>query len=112
MRIFVAAMLVVCFSMGTRAQSVKGKLLDLLDNTPLAGATVQLSKVKDSTVIFNSVTDSKGLFQFKNISADSFLLRVSYVGYAEYKQFAAPTDSIPDIDMGTLFIPKKRRILM
>ncbi|MBL7763188.1 MAG: outer membrane beta-barrel protein, partial [Chitinophagaceae bacterium] len=89
------------------AQSVKGKLLDLLDNTPLAGATIQLSKIKDSTDKITTVSDSKGLFAFSNISRESFLLKVSFVNYAEYRQVITLNDSIPNVDLGTLFIPKK-----
>lgn len=86
-------------------------MLDLVDNTPLAGATIQLSKVKDSTDRVNTVSDSKGIFQFKNLSKDSFLLKVSFVDYAEYRQYVTLTDSIPNADLGTLFIPKRTKEL-
>jgi len=86
------------------AQGVKGKLLDLIDSTPLAGATIQLSKLKDSTAKLKTVSDSKGFFRLRGLSADSFLLKVSFVGYAEYRQFIALTDSTADVDPGKLFM--------
>lgn len=90
-----------------QAQSVKGKLLDLVDNKPLAGATVQLRSIKDSTTRFGALSDSSGQFRFNNIPVDSFALSISYSGYENYRQFAFISDSIPNVDLGTLFIPKK-----
>lgn len=98
---------IVMLAAGANAQSIKGKLLDITDNTPLAGATIQLSKIKDSTDKINTVSDSKGLFAFSNIARDSFLLKISFVDYAEYRLVIAVTDSVPDVDLGSLFIPKK-----
>jgi Outer membrane protein beta-barrel family/CarboxypepD_reg-like domain len=92
-----------------QAQSVKGKLLDLVDNKPLGGATLQLKSVKDSTNRFNTVSDSKGDFQFDNISKDSFYLQVSYIGYENFKQFIVLNDSTPNVDLGSLFIPKETK---
>jgi hypothetical protein len=90
-----------------QAQSVKGKLLDLVDNVPLKGATVELRSVKDSTIRFGVISDSSGQFRFGNLPVDSFALSVRYIGYENYRQFAVVNDSIPNADLGTLFIPKK-----
>jgi hypothetical protein len=100
-------LLVLLIGGAAQAQSVKGKLLDLVDNKPLRGATLELRSVKDSTTRFGAVSDSSGQFRFNNLPLDSFSLHVSYIGYENYKQFAAINDSIPDADLGTLFIPKK-----
>lgn len=89
-----------------RTQVIKGKLLDLVDNKPLAGATLQLTTVKDSTNHFNTISDSKGAFQFNSIPKDSFYLQVSYIGYENFKQFVAINDSASTVDLGSLFIPK------
>ncbi|MEJ0103022.1 MAG: carboxypeptidase-like regulatory domain-containing protein [Bacteroidota bacterium] len=110
-KVYPAIFLFFLFTVSAKSQSVKGKLLDLIDNTPLASATVQISKLKDSTDKQTAVSDSKGLFQFKNLTSDSFLLKISFVGYAEYRQFFTLTDSLHDIDLGTLFIPKKTKDL-
>ncbi|HEY6504716.1 MAG TPA: outer membrane beta-barrel protein [Chitinophagaceae bacterium] len=93
------------------SQSVKGKLLDLVDNKPLPGATLQLSSVKDSTFLFNAVSDSKGEFEFTGIPKGSFSLRVSFIGYENYRQFVALTDSLPSLDLGTVFVPKTTKVI-
>ena len=110
-RICTVLSLLIFFSVSANSQSIKGKLLDLIDNTPLPGATLQLTKLKDSTVTLSAVSDSKGLFQFKNLSVDSFLLKISFVGYVEYRQFVTLTDSIDNVNLGSLLIPKKTKDL-
>lgn len=91
------------------SQSIKGKLVDLVDSKPLAGATLTLTSLKDSTREHKSVADSSGIFRFQNLSVDSFFIKVSFIGYAEYKEIVATSDSIPVTDMGTLFIPKSTK---
>jgi uncharacterized membrane protein YgcG len=84
---------------------IKGKLADLVDNRPLAGATLRLTGLKDSTLVFNTISDIKGAFQFRNIPADSFLLRVTFVGYDEYSQIVAAKKDT-EVDLGILSVPK------
>ena len=88
------------------SQSIKGKLTDPADNRPLAGATVILSAVNDSAANRQAVSDKTGSFQFQGLSLDSFFLKVSYIGYEDFKQIVSLNDSIPDIDLKTLFVPK------
>ena len=40
---------VLVSALTAHSQSIKGKLVDLVDNKPLAGATLQLRLVKDTT---------------------------------------------------------------
>src|SRR5215216_5211556 len=95
----------IMINAGVKAQDVKGKLLDLIDNKPLSGATVILTSLKDSTQKFNTISENNGSFEFKDLYADSFMLKVSFIGYEEFKQIVGVKDST--IDLGTLFIPKE-----
>src|SRR5437868_15550003 len=87
---------IIASALTAHSQSIKGKLVDLVDNKPLAGASLQLRLVKDSTQNIRGVTDSKGQFEFSNLSKDSFVLLVSSVGYENYKQYVSLNDSIPN----------------
>ncbi|OQY96853.1 MAG: collagen-binding protein [Sphingobacteriales bacterium UTBCD1] len=91
-------------SITAQAQSVKGKLTDAADNKPLAGATLTLSKIKDTTVKFETVADSKGVFEFKTLPVDSFILKIRFVGYDSYNKPVATRNST--LDLGTLAINK------
>lgn len=88
------------------AQSIKGKLADPSDNKPLIGATLILTSVKDSLSINKAVSDDKGDFQFQGIPLDSFFLQISFIGYEGYKQIVAINDSLRNLDLKTLFVPK------
>jgi len=71
------------------AQSIKGKLFDLNDNKPLAGATVTLSKLKDSTQFVTTISKNNGEFEFKDVLPDSFFLKITFTGYEEFRQIVA-----------------------
>jgi outer membrane beta-barrel protein/carboxypeptidase family protein len=100
--LFVAALLL--FSPGVRAQSLKGRLVDLNSNRPLRRASVNLTSLKDSTQAFNTISDSSGRFEFRNLYPDSFVLRITFIGYGDFKQIVGIKNSL--VDLGTLFIPK------
>jgi uncharacterized membrane protein YgcG len=106
-RIKLCVLLVFASALTVHSQSIKGKLVDLVDNKPLAGATLSLKLVKDTTRVFRNVTDSKGQFEFNNLTKDSFVLTVSFIGYENYKQFINLNDSIPDADLGNVLVPKR-----
>ncbi|RYZ75872.1 MAG: hypothetical protein EOP04_32775, partial [Proteobacteria bacterium] len=93
-------------ALSAHSQSIKGKLVDLVDSKPLQGATLTLSSLKDSANTYNAISDSTGVFRFQGLPIDSFFIKVSYSGYAQYKQIVATNDSTPVIELGTLFIPK------
>jgi hypothetical protein len=92
------------FSIGVSAQNVKGRLVDLNSNRPLKRASVTLTDIQDSTQRVNTISDSSGRFEFRNLSPDSFVLRVSFVGYDDFKQIVGIGKGT--VDLGTLFIPK------
>lgn len=102
-RLFLGFLIV---SVTAHSQSIKGKLADPADNKPLAGATLMLSSVKDSTSFRNTISDSTGVFKFEGLSSDSFFLKISSIGYDESKQIVAINDSVPNLDLKTLFFPK------
>ncbi|RYZ15575.1 MAG: hypothetical protein EOP49_52875, partial [Sphingobacteriales bacterium] len=88
------------------AQSIKGKLADPADNKPLQGATLALTPLKDSLAVKQAVSDSSGQFIFNGITPDTFNLSVSFIGYEEFKQVIVLTDSIPNLDLKTIYVPK------
>ena len=104
LRIKLFAVVLLLVSISANAQSLQGKLLDVVDNKPLKGATVSLTGLKDSTVQFHTISDKTGKFSFENVQADSFMLRVSFIGYEDYKQIVGITATTEDL--GNLLIPK------
>jgi hypothetical protein len=110
MRSFVFFLLAFFVTIATaNSQTIKGILVDATDNKPLAGATLKLTGLKDETSVFQAVSDSKGAFEFRNLSADSFTLQISYIGYEDFRQIIGIKDTL--VDLGTLSIPKTTRQL-
>ncbi|MFT6936034.1 MAG: hypothetical protein ACJA1N_000328 [Saprospiraceae bacterium] len=59
-------------------QTLRGTVVDAVDNLPLKGATVYLSP---SEITFGVVTDRSGSFRFDSIPVGRYQLKISYVGY-------------------------------
>ena len=89
-----------------RTQTIKGKLADLVDNKPLSGATLKLTSIADPLSQYSTLADSTGVFNFSGLPVDSFYLDVSYIGYENFRQIVSTVDSVPVINLGTLFVPK------
>ncbi|MGF2412328.1 MAG: carboxypeptidase regulatory-like domain-containing protein [Ferruginibacter sp.] len=75
-------------SAGLYSQDIilKGKLTDKADKSPISGATVALLLQKDSSQVALKVSDSKGNFQFGNLNAAVYLVKISYTGYEKIEQ--------------------------
>ena len=73
-------------NVAVHSQSIKGKITDPADMKPLVGATVTLTAIKDTNSVRKEISDSVGLFSFTELPTDTFFLKVSYIGYDEYKQ--------------------------
>lgn len=70
-------------------RTVSGTVIDQTSRTPLVRATVQLTSLSDTLFRPKTLTDSAGKFNFYGLSKDSFLLSVSYVGYAPISRIIA-----------------------
>ncbi len=81
-------MTLVLMSATTYSQNLtlKGKLTDKADKSPITGATIQLVSQKDSSQKNLKVTDSKGNFAFNNLQASVYTVRISYTGYEKIEQ--------------------------
>ncbi len=65
---------------------LKGKLSDKTDKSALIGATVSLTPQRDSTQKKIRISDSKGNFEFIDLTAGGYVLRVSSSGYEKIEQ--------------------------
>ncbi|HEY4322665.1 MAG TPA: carboxypeptidase-like regulatory domain-containing protein, partial [Mucilaginibacter sp.] len=70
------------------AQTTSGKISgSVLDDAkkPLDGATVILLTAKDSAVVNTKLANTDGSFAFQNLKDDTYLIRVTYIGYKNYR---------------------------
>lgn len=83
--------------------SVKGQVTDTL-SSPLPSSTIMLLNPKDSSLVNFGVSDLKGFFEIKNVNKGEYLLKITFVGYANYaRRFTTPADaSVPIIELGKI----------
>ena len=83
--------------------SMKGQVTDTL-SSPLPSSTVMLLNPKDSSLVNFGVSDLKGFFEIKNVSKGEYLLKITFVGYANYtRRIATPVDTaVPTIEVGRI----------
>ena len=77
--------------------SIRGKVIDDTTRKPIAGATVGLLLQADSSEVHSVITDSAGNFFMGNLAADSFIVKVSTIGYQEYVSFITLRDTTRDL---------------
>lgn len=66
--------------------SLKGRLNDKDDKTPIAGATIKLISLRDSSQVKQVVSDKTGNFVFNNLNASGYRIFISYSGYEKIEQ--------------------------
>ncbi len=85
--LFIALFTLLLFNFA-EAQTTGGKISGLvLDDAkkPLDGATVILLVAKDSVVVSSKLANPDGSFAFQNLKDDTYLIRVTYIGYKSYR---------------------------
>ncbi|GAB6394187.1 MAG: outer membrane beta-barrel protein (TonB-dependent) [Bacteroidales bacterium] len=83
---------------------VKGVVLEEGTKEPVEQATIRLLNVKDSTLINGMVSGRKGVFSIKNISPGTYLLSVTFVGYAPLYQPLQITGRTNPVNVGELLL--------
>ncbi len=83
MKLLLVLHLVVFSTLAMAAQqfTVRGKVIDGADASPLAGATVRLAFVKDTSVIRGSYTDIDGTFRVKDLQPGAWKMTITNIGF-------------------------------
>ncbi len=101
---FLQLLLALLISSGAFSQNsvtLTGKIIDKTEQFPLEAATVYLSNAIDSTLIDYTITDKNGAFSLATKkSTKPIFLRVSYVGYQDFKQDFS--EIIADKNLGSI----------
>ena len=71
------------FFINVQAQDISGLLIGE-NQEPVAFATLTLLKSRDSSLVKATISRENGRFNFKNIAADSYILRIKNLGYEDY----------------------------
>lgn len=77
----IAGLLSVLIPFAAISQTISGNVKDD-QGKALAGASVALKKVSDSSVVKLAVTTSTGTYTFQNIASGKYFINTTFVGYA------------------------------
>jgi hypothetical protein len=80
------AMLVIASIVTAQNITLKGKIIDNSDKAELSGATITLALQKDSSQKQLRVSDATGNFQFTNIYAAAYVVKITMSGYEKTEQ--------------------------
>ncbi|MFI5206207.1 MAG: TonB-dependent receptor, partial [Candidatus Paceibacterales bacterium] len=89
--------------------SVSGILTDKMDKSSLIGADAVLLHPSDSSIYKGSVADVNGRFVIGNVVNGKYILKVFYLGYAEYFKNIEVTDVL--YNAGTILLEQKTNVL-
>ena len=84
----------------THSGSLTGRIYDGEQKEWMIAAGVKLLQPKDSVLVKGSLSDTNGRFKLSAIKPGTYLLQVSYVGYADY--FSKVTVGSENKNMGTI----------
>jgi len=84
---------------------LRGTIFDSTSRSPLIAANISAASTKDTSVKFYATTDANGAFTFDELYQQSYILKVSLVGYREYKQTVLIQKSVQDL--GRIFLVQK-----
>lgn len=93
----------------SKSQTVTGSLMDSGDRNPIANATVKLLKSDSSSTAFMTLSNAKGVFNFRNVSNGNYIVEVSSVGFSKYHRSFSVSDE--NINLGNLGISKAAETL-
>lgn len=84
--------------------TVGGTVLDE-QNKPIDYATVGLFKASDSSLVKTSLTSSDGKFEFANINAGKYFVKVNMMGYSIHKgNIFTLTDEKPSVNLENILL--------
>ena len=92
-RLFLAILLLATLQASAQQEDITGRVVDKESNEALERATLQLYQLsrvrngkRDTTFVKGVYTDNNGQFNISGVSACTYLLKASYLGYKDLKR--------------------------
>jgi len=85
-----------------RNGTVNGKLLDTINNRPVAGATVTVLDKKDSSLVSFTMTGNDGSFEIKGLAEGAYRLLITHVNYHNSSKLFTVTTTASPVELGNL----------
>ena len=100
--------------------TVKGRLASATDDTPLAGATMRMLLLPDSTLLIGSYSDKEGLFSLTSSrvsphasskTPQKLLIVASYMGYQTSEKIITIRNKVKEYDLKDVYMQEDARLL-
>ena len=78
------------------------------DRQPIAFATVLVLRAQDSTIVNGVSSNEEGFFLSKALNSDTYVVKISFLGYKEFQKTIDLTDSV---DLGTIVLEENSEML-
>jgi outer membrane receptor protein involved in Fe transport len=105
-RILILAFMLLFNATGTFAQNksvaISGIIKDKADKTALSYSNILVKTEKDSAFVTGTVSDEEGRFILPGIAPNNYILEISLVGYASYKEKLYVGSLSPFLDLATI----------
>ena len=89
--------------------SLSGQVIDASDTSGVAGATVMMINIKDSTRSRFVATENNGTFTINNLEQAFYRLQISSVGYQPYRRIFRLT--LAETDLGVIRLEPDVKVL-
>ncbi len=98
------------FCLSAQTGTVKGRLTDSTGQL-LSNATVSLLQKKDSMFVGYALSDAKGYFELKNLSAGDYHLFISFTGFETYRSTFSISQKKRIADVGLIVLMHEYKTL-
>jgi len=91
--------------------SIKGKLVDNIDKTPIEYGSVLLYNHIEDAMVNGSISKADGIFEIENVAPGDYYLIAKFLGYDSLKVSSFSLNKQKEINLGVLYLAPNQQFL-
>lgn len=113
MKLFFISLLFLMAAVKSTAQDagIRGRILDEKTNFPIAGATVAIYNVSDTSMEKEVASGAEGVFLIQNLRYGKYFLEITSVGYSTYRSNLFKLSKEDELNLGDFKLRQSSEIL-
>ena len=88
--------------MGDFQGEIIGKVVEEASGKVMEYTNISVFRMKDSTLVSGSITDSKGYFKIEKLKPGFYSIKVEFIGFDRYTTTAKVNPQTPSVNLGTI----------
>ena len=97
-------LLLILLNTIANAQNIKGKVVDSLAKSAIEYASIGIYSSSDNKLVSGAVTDANGAFNINNLKANTYNLKIDFIGYQTKLIKNINLNSVKSIDLGSILL--------